>query len=239
MVTLWSPFYFNTAHFGNDITILKQAILANPTHFSKYPELIELANLKKEDAFITLLHEKNINFAKTTDSVQPYNFKAAVTLGSTDYEEIKRITNVPTATLLPSCDGDIEDLHAAMTFDNNRFLLQHDSLTFRVALPLDIGQEIYVELTDLEGKTARVTASDFTDALFIIPRKKQNGIPLQVLPEDEKYSATTSEALNMVSIPLKAFKGINTDYLKTLKFIFPKEKGRIAMNDIQLQKLRS
>ena len=40
-------------------------------------------------------------------------------------------------------------------------------------------------------------------------------------------------------IPLKAFKGIKTDYLKQLKFIYPKEKGGIVMNDIQLQKLRS
>ncbi len=441
---------FNTARFGNDISILKKAILANPTHFSKYPEFIELTKLEKDDTLLTALNQHNINFAKTTDSIQPYNFKAAVTLGSTDYEQIKGITNVPTATLLPSCDGDIEDLHAAMTFDNNRFSLQHDSaakyqilvrganhnfynhiwdvddsdynederkkaiycsasrtdsirqtadeqrnmgrflinsflrfyvgdeqqfknywngaaqlpssvcakddktcdervlltvqkqdskiiqrfessnatainllggfnrfegfnlngiiacksflgfkdadriskcssitvpfygdlnkqrydsgvvsfadqlhlswsqpyssyllnlnqlatqgydsLTFRIALPQDIAQEIYVELTDLEGKTARVTASDFTDALFIIPRKKQNGIAPQVLAEDEKYKGTTSEALNMISIPLKAFKGIKTNYLKELKFIFPKEKGGIAMNDIQLQKLRS
>ena len=43
----------------------------------------------------------------------------------------------------------------------------------------------------------------------------------------------------MISIPLKAFKGIKTEYLKELKFIYPKEKGGIAMNDIQLQKHRS
>ena len=94
-------------------------------------------------------------------------------------------------------------------------------------------------MTDLEGKTARVTASDFSDALYTIPRKKQNGMPLKIQAEDEQYQGKTAEALNMISIPLKAFKGIKTEYLKELKFIYPKEKGGIAMNDIQLQKLRS
>ena len=441
---------FNTTRFGNDITILKKAILAYPKQFAKFPELEQLAKLEQNDKLLEFIQSKNINFAKTTDSVKPYNFKAAMTIGATDFEQIKGISNVPTAALLPSCDGDVDDLQASMSFDNNRFSSQYDSapkyqivvrganhnfyntvwhdddyplsendvpntsycsaartqsirqtedeqrnmgrflinsflrfyvgdeqqfkaywngvgqlprsscangddscderalltlqktdskliqrfessnastvnllgglnhfagfnlngiitcksflgfkdanraskcssstvpfysktedltkkgglvsfadqlhlswsqtnasyqldlaqlttqgydsLTFRVALPIDVGQEIYVELTDLEGKTARVTASDFTDALYTIPRKKQNGLPLKTLAEDEQYQGKTAEALNMVSIPLKAFKGIKTDYLKQLKFIYPKEKGGIVMNDIQLQKLRS
>ena len=441
---------FNTARYGNDISILKKAILADPLQFEKYPELEALAKLEQNEKLLEFIQSKNINFAKTTDSVKPYNFKAAITIGSTDFEQIKGISNVPTATLLPSCDGDVHDLQASMSFDNNRFSLQHDnaakhqiivrganhnfyntiwhdddyplsennvpntsyctasraqsirqtedqqrnmgrflinsflrfyvgdeqqfkaywngvgqlpssscangddscderalltlqkqgskviqrfessnatavnllgglnrfagfnlngiiacksflgskdanlsskcssstvpfyskvkkqteegglvsfadqlhlswsqpnasyqldlaqlatqgydSLTFRVALPQDVGQEIYVELTDLEGKTARVTASDFTDALYTIPRKKQNGLPLKTFAEDEQYQGKTAEALNMIGIPLKAFKGIKTEHLKELKFIYPKEKGGIIINDIQLQKLRS
>ncbi len=442
---------FNTTRYGNDISILKKAMVAYPEQFTKYPEFVAAAKLETDDALLTLTRDKNINFAKTTDSIKPYNFKAAITLGATDVERIKGITNVPTATLLPSCDGDMSDLQSAITFDNNRFSLQHDSapkyqilvrganhnfyntvwtnddfrvreadqdkpiycnahrsntirqteseqrdmgrflinsflryhvgdeqqfkaywnataqlpstacakgesscderailtvqkqsnkliqrfesnnamsvnllgglnrftgfnpdgmiacksylglkdadkrskcssnvipfytpltppyadngglvsfpdqlhlfwaqpnpsyqldlaqlatqdfdsLTFRVAIPKEIGQEIIVELKDLEGKTARVNASDFSDALYMVPRKKQNGMPLQVVAEDEQYKGRPAEALNMISIPLKAFKGIKTNYLKELKFVFPKEKGSIAMNDIQLQKLRS
>lgn len=441
---------FNTTRYGNDINILKKAILAKPVQFIKYPELEALAKLEQNDQLVAFIASKNINFAKTTDSIKPYNFRAAITLGSTDVERIKGISNVPTVNLLPSCDGDMSDLQSAMTYDNNRFSLQYDSapkyqilvrganhnfyntvwtnddfrvraedhdkaiycnsyradsirqteseqrdmgrflinsflrfhvgdeqqfkaywnataqlpstacakgenscderailtlqkqsykliqrfessnamsvnllgglnrfagfnpngiitcksylglkdtsklskcsnsvvpfynpviphadngglvsfadqlhlfwsqanasyqlnltqlatqgfdsLTFRVALPEEIGQEIYVELTDLEGKTARVSASDFTDALYMVPRKKQNGMPLKVVTEDEQYKGKPSESLNMVSIPLKAFKGIKTEYLKELKFIFPKEKGSIAINDIQLQQLRS
>ena len=440
---------FNTTRYGNDISILKKAILAHPENFKQFPTLITAAKLEENDALLTALNQDNINFAQTTDSIKPYNFKAAITVGSTDAEQIKGMSNVPTAHLLPSCDGDVNNLQAAMTFDNNRFSLQHDSapkyqilvrganhnfyntvwnnddyplestlpnksycaasrpqtnrqtedeqrnmgrfiinsflrfhvgdeqqfkaywnavgqlpnsvcangdtgcderalltvqkqsskiiqrfeesnaaainllgginrfegfdpngiitcrsflgfkdtfrlskcssntvpfyyktnaqtkngglvsfadqlhlhwsqanssyqlnlnqlstqgydsLSFRVALPLDIAQEIYVELTDLEGKTARFTASDFSDALYTIPRKKQNGMPLKIQAEDELYQGKTAEALNMISIPLKAFKGIKTEYLKELKFIYPKEKGGIAMNDIQLQKLRS
>ncbi|MDR2249574.1 hypothetical protein [Acinetobacter sp.] len=114
-----------------------------------------------------------------------------------------------------------------------------DSLTFRVALPKEIGQEIYVKLTDINGKVAQVAASDFSDALYSIPRKKKDGIPFTILAEDQKYDSKVVAALNMINIPLKAFKGIDVQYLNKLEFIFPKEKGTVVLNDIQLQSLRN
>lgn len=115
----------------------------------------------------------------------------------------------------------------------------YDSLTFRVAVLRDVGQEINIELTDNMGKTAQISASDYTDALYTIPRKKSDGIPFNTLGIDQILAGKTLENLNMVSIPLKAFKNVNTTSLKSLVFKFPKEKGYISLNDIQLQKLRN
>ncbi|MDN5650281.1 MAG: hypothetical protein L0G93_18395 [Acinetobacter sp.] len=439
---------FNTSRFGNDINIFKQALLSNPKNFRNFPDLIEAAKSDKEDKLLELMLAKNISFSKTTDSIKPYNFKAAFALAPTDFEEIKGITNVPVATLLPSCDGDVSNLQGVNNYDNNRFSMKYDtapkfqilvrganhnfynttwlyddystgqaaysdssycnasrpdtvrlnpvdqrnmgqfiinsfmryfvgdekqfksywnavgqlpqsacpkgdetcderailtlqkngskliqrfeddnalstnllgglnkfsgflqngivscksyigrkdldknlkcsnpdvpkfyqeaesytgglvsspdqlqlswekpnpvyslslnnlstqgydSLTFRVALPVDVGQELNVELTDLNGKTATVTASDFSDAFYTIPRKKMNGIPLLSAEGDDFYKGKTAEALNMVSIPLKAFKGIDPLFLSKLSFSFPKSNGTVVMNDIQLQKLR-
>ncbi|WP_445115194.1 hypothetical protein [Acinetobacter sp. WZC-1] len=442
---------FNTARFGNDLGTLKQGLLqGNAENFKAYPDLISAAKDGDDNKLKDLMAARNISFSKTADSVQPYNFKAAFALAPTDFEEFKGLTNVPVATLVPSCDGDVSDLQGVYGYDNNRFgfkydtapryqvlvrganhnffnttwlnddysvgnaayndtsycnrdrpdsmrlnpvdqrrigsfiigsfmryfvgdeaqfksywnavgqlpgsacpkgdetcderviltmqkndskLIQrfedssalttnllgglnrldgflkdggiiqcssflgfkdtdktskctspvvplfandhsaytgglvsfpdqlqlswnvpnpvyslslnnmptqgYDSLTFRVALPVDVGQEIYVELTDHNGKTARVTASDFSDALYTIPRKKAAGIPLKIVAGDEVYKGKTAEALNMVSIPLKAFKGIDPEYLDKLTFTFPKENGSIVMNDIELQALRN
>jgi len=440
---------FNTARFGNDINLFKQALLNNPNNFKNFPDLIEEAKSGNENKLLELMLAKNISFSKTTDSVKPYNFKAAFALAPTDFEEIKGITNVPVATLLPSCDGDVFDLQGVNNYDNNRFSMKYDtapkfqvlvrganhnfynttwlnddystqeaaysdssfcnanrpdsvrlnpvdqrnmgqfiinsfmryfvgdenqfksywnavgqlpqsacpkgdetcderaivtiqqngskliqrfeddnvlttnllgglnkfsgflqngiiscksylggkdidknlkcsnpiipefyktasaytgglvsspdqlqlswekanpvyslplnnvstqgydSLTFRVALPVDVGQDVNIELTDSNGKTSTITASDFSDALYTIPRKKVNGIPLLSAEGDEFYKAKTAEALNMVSIPLKAFQGIDPLFLSKLTFTFPKSSGTVVMNDIQLQKLRN
>lgn len=440
----------NTTRFGNDLSIFKKALTTNSNQFTKFPELIEAAKAGDDNKLLNLMIAKNINFAKTTDSTKPYNFKAAFALAPTDFEKIKGITNVPTATLLPTCDGDVSDLQGVNNYDNNRFSLQYDtapkfqivvrganhnffnttwlsddyflndkayqdssycnpsrpetvrltpvdqrsmgqfvinsfmryfvggetqfksywnavgqlpqsacpkgdatcdertiltiqnngskliqrfeddnalttnalgglnkfigfiqngiiscksylgqkdtsketkcsssdipqyykseadaysgglvsspdqlqlswdkadssynlplnnmsthgydSLTFRVAVPVDIGQDILVKLTDSNGKTATVIASDFSDALYTIPRKKTQGIPLISASGDELYKGKTAEALNMISIPLKAFHNIDSSYLKELTFTFPKSSGVIVMNDIQLQKLRN
>lgn len=439
---------FNTARFGNDINIFEKALLKNPNNFKKFPDLIEAAKSGNKNKLLELMLVNNISFSRTTDSVKPYNFKAAFALAPTDFEQIKGITNVPVATLLPSCDGDVSDLEGANNYDNNRFSLKYDtapkfqvlvrganhnfynttwlnddyyagkapysnltycnanrpdsvrlnpvdqrnmgqfiinsfmryfvggenqfksywnavgqlpqsacpkgdetcdervivtiqqndskliqrfehddalttnllgglnkfsgftqngivscksylggkdidkslkcsnpsipefyksasaytgglvsspdqlqlswekpnpvyslslnnvstlgydSLTFRVALPIDVGQDVNIELTDLNGKTSTVIASDFSDAFYTIPRKKVNGIPLLIAEGDGFYKGKTTEALNMVSIPLTAFKGVDPSFLSNLAFTFPKSSGAIVINDIQLQKLR-
>ena len=43
--------------------------------------------------------------------------------------------------------------------------------------------------------------------------------------------------MNMVAIPLKAFEGIDLTSLKELKLVFPKESGKVAITDIELQNL--
>ncbi|SDP30382.1 Chlorophyllase enzyme [Phyllobacterium sp. YR620] len=111
-----------------------------------------------------------------------------------------------------------------------------DYLTFRAAATETVGQEILVSLTDSNGKTATVTASDYTDALYDIPRPKAGGIPMidnpaDVIPETDGIF----RAMNMVAIPLSAFKDIDTSKLSTLQLEMPREKGGLAINDIELQ----
>ncbi|UXN65600.1 hypothetical protein N8E89_08310 [Phyllobacterium sp. A18/5-2] len=43
--------------------------------------------------------------------------------------------------------------------------------------------------------------------------------------------------LNMVAIPLRAFEGVDMTKLKELKLTFPKESGKVAITDIELQNL--
>lgn len=439
---------FNTTRFGNDLKVLKDGLLENKEYFmeNKFDDLVKAAEAGNDTEILQQMSIKNINFSKTTDTEIPYNFRAAFALAPTDFEKFKGLTNVPYATLLPTCDGDVSDLQGSASFDNNRFsnnydtapkyqvivrganhnyfnstwlnddyylyepgytdnsycnpyrentkrltpadqrsmglfiinsfmryfvgneqkfksywngvaqlpssacpkgdatcdertivtvqkqnnkiiqryevnsdlnvnklggintlsgfntIIQcdsylgikdinkalkcssqdvslyktrsttysgglvsfpdqiqlfwsksnptyqfnlnnlstdgYDSLTFRVALPEDLGQEIIVELTDMNGKAATVNASDFSDALYTIPRKKMEGIPLKSVENDHLYIGKTAESLNMIALPLKAFKGIDTTYLKTLKFTMPKEKGTMVLNDIQLQQLR-
>lgn len=113
----------------------------------------------------------------------------------------------------------------------------NDSLTFRIAVVRPMGQEVLVTLTDSSGKSATVTASDFSDALYNGPRPKGNGRPLADHPDDKIWSDKVPQLLNMVAIPLKAFEGIDTTSLKELKLVFPKESGKVAITDIELQNL--
>ncbi|TXR46454.1 hypothetical protein FVA77_24885 [Phyllobacterium endophyticum] len=114
-----------------------------------------------------------------------------------------------------------------------------DSLTFRVAVVHPVGQEIIATLTDGSGKRATVTASDFSNALYNSPRLKGESRPLIDHPDDA-YWATKKELpilMNMVAIPLAAFEGVDTNNLKELKLVFPKESGKVAITDIELQNL--
>ncbi|HAO2892043.1 TPA: hypothetical protein IHM15_004647, partial [Escherichia coli] len=113
-----------------------------------------------------------------------------------------------------------------------------DSLTIRVAVVQPVGQEILVTLADDKGKSATVTASDYTDALYNFPRPKGEGRPLIDNPDDVPLVGdTVVNVMNMVAIPLKAFDGIDLTKLKKLKLTFPKEWGKVAITDIELQNL--
>ena len=55
-------------------------------------------------------------------------------------------------------------------------------------------------------------------------------------PVDAPYAnGQVKMLLNMVAIPLKAFEGIDLDHLKEFKLAFPKESGKVAITDIELQ----
>ncbi|UGY10352.1 hypothetical protein [Phyllobacterium pellucidum] len=113
-----------------------------------------------------------------------------------------------------------------------------DSLTFRIAVAQPVGQEVLVTLTDGKGKSATVTASEFTDALYNFPRPKGDGRPMVDHPADTPLIGDTFvNVLSMVAIPLKAFDSIDTTNLKELKLAFPKEWGKVAITDIELQNL--
>ncbi|SDP30339.1 Chlorophyllase enzyme [Phyllobacterium sp. YR620] len=131
----------------------------------------------------------------------------------------------------------------------------YDALTFRIAVVRPMGQEVLVTLTDSTGKAATLTASDFTNALYNAPRKKPDSlpptdtgtsstspmavpqtIPLLDDPADKPYSEGKVKILmNMVAFPLAAFEGVDPTKLKELKLVFPKESGKVAITDIELQ----
>ncbi|UGY09002.1 alpha/beta hydrolase family protein [Phyllobacterium pellucidum] len=112
----------------------------------------------------------------------------------------------------------------------------YDTLTFRIAVVKTTGQEVDVTLTDKSGKTATVAASTFSDALYNAPRKMENGLPMTDDPRDAPFAFVEMKSLlNMVAIPLKAFGGIDLANLKELKLSFPRESGKVAVTDIELQ----
>lgn len=122
-----------------------------------------------------------------------------------------------------------------------------DSLTFRIAVVWPMGQEVKVTLTDSSGKTATVTASDYSDALYNTPALKavsgpkkddpSKDIPMTDRTDDALWAKSVPQLMNMVAIPLKAFEGVDTNNLKELKLVFPKESGKVAITDIELQNL--
>lgn len=116
-----------------------------------------------------------------------------------------------------------------------------DTLSFRIAVVASIGQEVEVSMTDTQGRSATVTGSDFTDALYGIARKRNGTIPLVDAPEDAIYAGTgvTRPLLNMVAIPLKAFtlRNVDTGHIRQVTLRFPKASGSVAVNDVQLQRM--
>ncbi|WP_206607253.1 hypothetical protein [Rhizobium tubonense] len=112
----------------------------------------------------------------------------------------------------------------------------YDYLTFRIAVVRPFGQEVEVTLTDTAGHEAKIPASDYSDALYNAPRPRAEGMPMVDDNSDTPFNdGQVRELLNMVAIPLKAFQGIDTTKLKQLKLSFPRESGKIAITDIELQ----
>ncbi|MBB3235655.1 hypothetical protein [Phyllobacterium endophyticum] len=114
----------------------------------------------------------------------------------------------------------------------------YDSLTFRIAVARPMDQEVEVTLTDTANQSYPITASNFSDALHNLPRRKDVDVKIPVVdhPDDEVYTEGQARIfLNMVAIPLKAFEGVDLAHLKELKLAFPKESGSVAITDIELQ----
>ncbi|WP_457299159.1 hypothetical protein [Phyllobacterium sp. P5_D12] len=120
---------------------------------------------------------------------------------------------------------------------------EYDSLTFRIAVVRPMGQEVLVTLTDTAGKSHTVDASNFSDALYNAPKRKKGGttpkeedLPRLDDPTDAPYAnGQVKMLMNMVAIPLQAFEGIDLAHLEKLKLVFPKESGKVAITDIELQ----
>ncbi|MGF6900113.1 hypothetical protein [Paraburkholderia sp. GAS348] len=114
----------------------------------------------------------------------------------------------------------------------------YDSLTFRIAIVRPAGQEVLVTMTDTTGHSATVNASDFSDALYLGPQPKADGRPMTDDPTDAPFAAGgVAQLLNMIAIPLAAFPGVDSGSLSQLKLTFPKAIGKVAVTDIEFQKL--
>lgn len=114
----------------------------------------------------------------------------------------------------------------------------YDTLSFRVAVVRPFGQEIEVTLTDASGKSASVTASRFSDALYLGPTPPSSGSPLKTDVADLPFSnGQPVQLMNMVAIPLSAFRGLDMNRLRELRLELPAESGKIALADVQFQRL--
>lgn len=114
----------------------------------------------------------------------------------------------------------------------------YDTLSFRVAIVRPFGQEIEVSLTDVSGKSSSVKASRFSDALYLGPRAPRSGSPLVPNAEDLPFgNGEATQLMNMVALPLSAFKGLDMSRLKELRLDLPGQSGKIALADVQFQKM--
>ena len=88
------------------------------------------------------------------------------------------------------------------------------------------GQNFSIVLEDMEGNTSKVTASDYSDALFYPPGR----------PFAENGSRKT--VLNAVDIPLTAFAGIDYQNLYSVSLAFDQTPaGTVQMTDLMFQKV--
>ncbi|PHV10077.1 hypothetical protein CSQ89_18200 [Chitinimonas sp. BJB300] len=126
---------YNLTRVGVEKNDLKTALLANPDIFQvSYPKLSNAVTkaesslaIINEEKFDSAVNEYNIYYAASAESTPPYHFKAAFLLAPTDFSNNLGLVNVPLATLLPSCDGDVINLDGSLTYDRNRFSFASDT----------------------------------------------------------------------------------------------------------------
>ncbi|MCH8544610.1 MAG: alpha/beta hydrolase [Alcanivorax sp.] len=103
---------------------------------------------------------------------------------------------------------EVVSLRAGVAFDTTGVLSSGD-------------QDFHIRLTDVDGASAEILASRYSDALFY---------PLALASEGK----TT---LNMVAIPLAAYSGIDKTRLAALELVFDQtSNGAIQFTDIQFQR---
>ena len=91
-------------------------------------------------------------------------------------------------------------------------------------------------MVDLIGRQATF---EVPPAVALVPQPEPDpasDIPLLDHTADAPYAnGEVKILLNMVAIPLQAFEGIDLGHLEKLKLAFPKESGKVAITDIELQ----
>ena len=118
---------FNETRRGVTEAEFKAALKSNASRFkSAYPDLWAAVSGSKldEDKFKAAIETYGVYYAAGSGNQQmppPYDFKGAFLLAQTDFGGNRGLGDVPIATLLPSCDGDMRNLQGSSTYDRNRF----------------------------------------------------------------------------------------------------------------------
>ncbi|HEX4879684.1 MAG TPA: hypothetical protein VFV39_07565 [Limnobacter sp.] len=124
-----------------------------------------------------------------------------------------------------------DNTQSALTFAlGDKNLKPYDSLTFRAGLPVFDGAGALTEppamsvtLTDKTGKSQTVSVSAYSRALYVPPGDASN-------PEGAKT------LLNMVKLPLNAFKGIDFEHVQSVALV-NNSLVKLQLTDVQFQAL--
>jgi len=100
----------------------------------------------------------------------------------------------------------------------------HESLSFRVSpddsVPVAGSTELTVTIVDGSGGSASVTASQFGDALTVLPGSTD---PLRKV------------LLQQIAIPVESFVGADLADIRQVRFTAPREAGGVLLSDLTLQ----
>jgi hypothetical protein len=115
---------FNRSRHATTPADLRALLKERPDSFKPYPELLAAAEKVGPDgdtAFEAARVRYNIFYASGSGTEPPYDFKGAFMMAPTDNAGNTGLNKVPLANLVPSCDGDVNDLAGAIAYDHNRF----------------------------------------------------------------------------------------------------------------------